>query len=291
MKSRIALLAILTLFSGVPLLGCSTNQCSENSTCGNHNNTGHDDGTSPAPSGPPIVFTVLEHDAWDACDEGPGKVFLTAPTLPDIAMHLNAMGARTADQRAAYEKQLAAFDQKYHAVPADRTGIDLTIRGSSASAVTIQGISVSLIDVKPTPPTSVRVTVDGACGGSAYSSFQVDLDKQVPGLVFKSGQDADGRKRVQGFPVQVTQSDPEIFTVLPFATANVYTFRLVVHWSAGGVLGTTTVSENGGEPFAVASGSGAHQYDYQPQNGMFSAQTMKMNPSDPLGQLVPINSR
>ncbi|MFF4230578.1 hypothetical protein [Streptomyces sp. NPDC001820] len=289
MKRPIALLCGLAICAGPVLLGCSHNECNDSSVCGDGNSNNRNGSEAPKKaSGPPFTFTSRESDPWDACENGPGRVYPKAPPLEDIAAHVDIGAARTSAEVAAHNKRLASFDSNHSAVTADRTTIDLTLQGKTGRAVTIQNISVDVVDVKPTPATGVRVRRIGGCGGSNFSAFLADLDKKTPTLAFKSGENAAGKMRVRGFPVQVTESDPETFTIVAFTTADVHTFSFVVEWSSEGVRRKTKVNKDNGTPFSVASGNGAPQYDYQQQDGTFTPPQFKMNPDDPLGDPVPI---
>ncbi|MFD7446724.1 hypothetical protein [Streptomyces sp. NPDC059909] len=283
-------LAVLTMCTGSLLLGCSTNECSGGSVCGGGNSVDLSGKQSPTTPTTPLTYSVSESDPWDACEGGPGKVFLRAPSLDDIAAHVNSGASQTTAEVAAYKKQLAEFDRDHNAVTADRTTITLTLQGKTSRAVTIQDITVNVADVKPTPATSVRVQRVGGCGDSNVSSFLVNLDKKVPRLEFKEGRNSTGQMRVRGFPVQITESDSEVLTLVAFTTADVHTFSLVVHWTSDGDPGTTEVKADSGALFSVASGNGGRQYDYQQQDGTFTPQRYKMDPEDPLGDPLPIEA-
>lgn len=275
-------IAALALCAGSLLLGCSTNECSAGSVCGNSNAVGPTaTGGSKAPDTAPLAFTVDEVRAWDSCDGGVGMVFLKPPTLEEAAAELGRnTAATTADEVAAFQKRLEAFGNDHEAVTADYAIIHLTVQGKSARAVTVKNIAIKPQETQPLPKPSLRLRYTGGCGDANMSRFAANLDKKTPVLEFKDGQSDQGKMRVRGFPVQVSESDTENFVIVPFTTAGVHRFTLSIEWSSGGVSGTTEVRRNDKKEFAVASGNGGPQYSYG-QDGKFTPITDRMNPDDP----------
>ncbi|MFJ8043975.1 hypothetical protein ACIRBX_26085 [Kitasatospora sp. NPDC096147] len=278
----------LALCLALPLAACTSNHCTGSATCGNENSRVEAPTGGPSSASAPFTFTVEQVDPWDACAGGRGKVYLRAPDRSEVAAQLDARQLTTSAEREEQQRARAAFDRQHDAVPADYSVITLTLRGTGSAAVTISSVTPEVTEQKPVPPEALRIAPVGACGNSNLSSFLVDLDRERPALVFKEGEDADGRKRVRGFPVQVTQSDPEVLTLIPLTTGGLHSFAFVVHWSDGSALGTTRVTATDGKPFTVASGNGAHQYDYLMQGGVFTEPTFRMNPADPLGEPLPL---
>lgn len=294
MKSRVALAVIVALWLQTLLLGCSSNECGDNSVCGDRNAENNNGSGVPAPevSGLPFAFTVKENDPWDACDGGFGRVFLKPTSLDDIAPHLHSheSGQVTSKQLEVESKDLAAFDRKHGAVAAELATIDVTLQGRSTHAVTIQDITVDVADVSVTPKTSIQVSRSGNCGGASFSTFLTDLNKDSPKLKFASGEYDDGRKRVRGFPVRITESESEVATITAYATQGVHDFEFVIHWTGDGVSGETRVAGPDGKPFSVAApADGAARYIYE-QDGTFESNRFTLNPQDPLGGLVLIGA-
>ncbi|MFR9795102.1 hypothetical protein ACL02U_04220 [Streptomyces sp. MS06] len=294
MRGRAGLSVALLLSTGL-LFGCSKNECSGGSVCGGHNNVGRTESQSVGPASPsstteaPFTYTVSENDPWDACEGGLGRVYpKPPPALDAIAAHLDGRPGQTAAEAAEGRKKLATFDEQHHAITADLTIITLTLQGRSSHAVVINKVRPDVLGVKPTPAGSVRVQRVGSCGGTNESSFLVDLDKEKPELEFKEGQDATGRMRVKGFPVQVTDDDPEVLTIVAFTVSGVHSFGFTVDWTSDGRSGSTQVRGADDGPFSVASDIGGTQYDYSMQEGGFTSHTSRIDPADPLGDALPL---
>ncbi|MFI5999515.1 hypothetical protein ACIA98_03720 [Streptomyces sp. NPDC051366] len=274
--------AALALCTGFLLLGCSTNECSAGSVCGDSNAVGPTaTGDSKASDTAPLAFTVDEVNPWDSCDGGAGMVFLKPPTLNEAAAELGRNKAvTTADESAAFDKRLEAFGGAHEAVTADYAIIHLNVQGKTARAVTVKNIAIKPQETQPLPKSSLRLRYSGACGDANMSRFAANLDKKTPALVFKEGQSSSGEMRVRGFPVQVSESDTENFVIVAFTSAGVHRFTLSIEWSSDGVSGTTEVRRNNKKEFTVASGNGGQQYFYE-QDGKFHPITSKMDPEDP----------
>ncbi|MFD9411011.1 hypothetical protein ACFWBN_28855 [Streptomyces sp. NPDC059989] len=274
--------AALALCGGFLLLGCSTNECSAGSVCGNSNAIGPTPtGDSKASDTAPLAFTVDEVNPWDSCDGGAGMVFLKPPALDEAAAELGRNQAvTTADESVAFWKRLEAFGNDHEAVAADYAIIHLSVQGKSARAVTVKNIAVKPQETRPLPKSSLRLRYAGGCGDANMSRFAANLDKKTPALEFKDGQNDQGKMRARGFPVQVSESDTENFVIVPFTSAGVHRFTLSIEWSSDGVSGTTEVRRNDKKEFAVASGNGGPQYFYA-QDGKFNPLTGRMNPDDP----------
>lgn len=290
MRGRALLLAVLCVAGGSLALGCASNECSGNSVCGDGNGVAFSASPSRDPGGPPLTFDVRQTDPWDACEGGTGRVYPTAPSMDEIAAHVDSHDVRTTAEYAAHRKRLAAFDRRFHAVTADLTTIELTLQGKSDHAVTVQDVTVDVLDVRPTPRTGLAVQRIGACGDSNVTSFLANLDRKVPELTFHEGRNSEGKMRVRGFPVQVSGSDPEVLTITAFTTADIHTFGLDVRWTSDGRSGTTKVREADGSPFSVAAAGSAPQYLYEQQSGTFSPKTFTIDPDDPLGDPVPLKA-
>ncbi|MEV6583271.1 hypothetical protein AB0M92_34510 [Streptomyces sp. NPDC051582] len=280
--------AAMTLGAGLLLMGCSTNECSAGSVCGNSNAVGSETaGGSKAQSDAPLSFTVEEVNPWDSCDGGAGVVFMKPPTLDEAAAELGRnRTVTTAEETAAFWKRLESFGGTHDAAPADLTIIRLNVQGRSGHAVTVKDISVKQQESLPLPKQSLRLRYAGGCGDANMSRFAVNLDKKSPKLEFKDGQSDTGSMRVRGFPVKVSESDPENFVIVAFTSAGLHRFSLSIEWSSDGASGATEVKSKDQKEFAVASGNGGPQYSYG-QDGKFQPITYRMNPEDPFGEIPP----
>ncbi|MFG2616499.1 hypothetical protein ACGFXC_02675 [Streptomyces sp. NPDC048507] len=281
----------LALGAGLLLAGCSTNECSAGSVCGNSNAVGRTATTgapAPGPSGEtPLTYTVEEVNPWDSCDGGRGVVFMKPPALDEAAAELGRNKSVTnAEENTAFQKRLEAFGTTHEAAPADVTTLRLNVQGKTGRAVTLKNITVKPQGTQPLPKESLRLRYEAGCGDGNVSRFSVNLDKRTPTLEFKEGQSDTGTMRVRGFPVKVSESDPENFEIVAFTSAGLHRFTLSIEWSADGVPGTTEVKRNDKKDFAVASGNGGPQYSYG-QDGRFTALTTRMNPEDPFAEPAP----
>lgn len=279
----------LCLLAVQSLSSCSSHtNCSQDSTCGDHNVANQVSSPSQGKGTPPLKFTVDETDPWDVCAGGSGKVYLKAPALTEVSQHINESKALTTAQRSAFDKQLAQFDGEHEGVPADYILISLTLQGASGQAVVVPGVTVNVVDVKPTPQNSLRIAGGGGCGGANYSTFLLNLDKPDPRPTFKQGEMADGKMRSRGFPVQVAENDTETLSFIAFTTAGIHDFTLGVKWASEGRTGIVKVTATGGRPFVVASGVKGRKYDCQFQDGSCSPRKFTFDPKDPLGNALPI---
>ncbi|MFB6823963.1 hypothetical protein ACFCXA_20495 [Streptomyces virginiae] len=287
MKSYSAIVA-LTLGAGMVLMGCSMNDCSAGSVCGDSNAVGAKaTGNSEKEGDAPLSFTVEEMNPWDSCDGGVGVVFTKPPTLDEAAAELRRnVTVKTTEEAVAFRARLDSFGSAHEAVPADLTIIRLNVQGKSGRAVTVRNITVKRSEDSPLPKQSMRLRYEGACGGANMSRFAVNLDKKTPKLEFKDGESDTGAMRVRGFPVKVSESDPENFVIVAFTSAHLHRFSLSIEWSSDGVAGTTEVKRSDNKEFAVASGNGGPQYAYG-QDGKFRPITYRMNPEDPFADVLP----
>ncbi|MFJ3519756.1 MULTISPECIES: hypothetical protein [unclassified Streptomyces] len=291
MKSYGAAAVTLALGAGVLMTGCSTNECSAGSVCGNSNAVGPKaTGDAGAQGDAPLAYTVEEVDPWDNCDGGVGVVFMKPPTLDAAAAELEGNKAvTTAEEAAAFSKRLETFGNAHEAATADRTIIRLNVQGKSGRAVTVKNIAVKPQAVQPLPKQSLRLQYAGGCGDANMSRFAANLDSKSPKLEFKDGQSDTGSMRVRGFPVTVSESDPENFVIVAFTSSGLHRFSLSIEWSSDGVSGTTEVKSSDQKEFAVASGIGGPQYLYG-QDGKFQPITFRMNPEDPFADVLPLAS-
>ncbi|MEV7365466.1 hypothetical protein [Streptomyces sp. NPDC091299] len=213
---------------------------------------------SPAPDEDiPLTADASVADAWDPCEGGSGMVFLKPPTLSAVKQEF---GKRWSGSDPDYYKK-STFDARYEAKPANYAIVNLLIQGKSSQAVVIERVTVKPVSVQEAPK-GLRLRTEGGCGGTNMSRFLVDLDAQQPRLKFKDGTDEDGKRRVSGFPYQVTSSDPETAVIVPVTNEHYARFKLVVEWKSGKQSGELEVGDSNRDnaPFEVASGSASRKY-------------------------------
>ncbi|MFE9253636.1 hypothetical protein [Streptomyces sp. NPDC006879] len=282
MKARPSLAALLLGLSSM-LAGCASNDCSSGSVCGNGNAIGSavTGSSSPTEASDPLTFTVEENDPWDACDNGQGIVFDPPVPRRELSTELAAnTSVGTPQEARSYRERLAAFDDGHHGTPANYTLIGLNVQGTSRRAVTIKDVTVHRLTSLPVPAGAVRVQRMGACGGANLNRFATDISSSHPVLTFTEGESAAGTMRTRGFPVQVSESDPENLVVFAYALRDSHTFVLSIEWSSEGVTGTTEVRRHDGKPFAVTSARTVEQLGYG-QDGGFESLVGIFDPDNP----------
>ncbi|MEH0586847.1 hypothetical protein QA942_23270 [Streptomyces sp. B21-106] len=227
-----------------------------------------------------LTATATKVDPWDRCSGGDGVVYLKPTSIADARRQVLQQ-----EKQTQASEEPSKFDTMHHAAPANYTIVQLHLQGTTADAVTIEGIRVQLLERHPAP-RGLRVTTWAACGDTNMNRFAANLDSQRPALKFKSGINSYGQQRIRGLPVRVTSSDPEEVVIVAYTTKGAFKFKLSVDWQSGDRSGVKEVGDPHGAPFEVASGYQSSQYTIDESN---EARLMHVRPQegDPLEETAP----
>ncbi|WP_018568198.1 helix-turn-helix domain-containing protein [Streptomyces sp. PsTaAH-124] len=137
------------------------------------------------------------------------------------------------------------------AVAADRQMVVLTVQGSGAETVVLQGLHVRVVR-SDAPLTWNSYAMSNGCGGGVDTkSFDVSLDLGNPLAQPIAGQ--------RNFPYKVSESDPEVFYVNGHTAGHDVSWYLELDWSSGDRHGTVRVDDHG-KPFRTSGAQGRPRY-------------------------------
>lgn len=150
--------------------------------------------------------------------------------------------------------------------PSNRVRIELVVSGTRDRAVLLEGISATDVDCA-TPPawTAIAATVGGEV---PVREVEIDLDAGRTQGMPKADPSFGEEFR---FPLQVSSTSLEFFTVTIRSTAADCRFRLRVDFRDGGTRGSQLV-DDGGRPFRVISprSAAAHMEWHATEGGLWT---------------------
>jgi hypothetical protein len=137
------------------------------------------------------------------------------------------------------------------------TELTVTLQGTSANAVVLEGLDVLVVARRPAITTQSLYYLSRGCGGvTPPRSFVVDLDKSIPKVTPVAGRDdADNVIPPVSFPLKVANNDPEILSLGASPKQCDCTWYLKIRWISEGKPGTTAI-DDGGQPFHTAGFAG-----------------------------------
>jgi transcriptional regulator with XRE-family HTH domain len=141
----------------------------------------------------------------------------------------------------------------YGAVTADEQRVALTLQGTGANTVVLEGMHITVISKDAPLAWNDYVMGDGCGGGVETKSFDIDLDDTNPTVATKDGQ--------RDFPYKVSESDPQVFYVTAHTKAHDVRWELTMDWSSNGRHGTVLI-DNSGTPFRTSADVDRPQYVY-----------------------------
>ncbi|MEU9338995.1 helix-turn-helix transcriptional regulator [Streptomyces sp. NPDC048290] len=151
------------------------------------------------------------------------------------------------------EQDAPAWVGAYKAVSAGEQLLRLTVQGTGARTVVVEGLQVRVVE-RGTPLAWNDYVMGVGCGGRVPTRpFTVALDGARPEVVAGAGQ--------PDFPFKVSESDPEVFEVTADASAYDVTWYLELHWSSGDREGTVVVDDSG-RPFRTSGNNGRPGYQF-----------------------------
>ncbi|MEU5798663.1 helix-turn-helix transcriptional regulator [Streptomyces sp. NPDC047813] len=154
------------------------------------------------------------------------------------------------------ENDAPAWVAVHQAVSAGEQFVTLTVQGSGRQTVVLEGMSVRMAGKRaPLAWNDYAMGYPGVgCGGGVPThSFTVALDAIRPAVQPVAGQ--------RGFPLSVSESDPEVFYVTANASAYDVSWYLELSWSSGGRHGTLEIGDKG-RPFRTSGSNGRPAYAF-----------------------------
>ncbi|MEU5443865.1 helix-turn-helix domain-containing protein [Streptomyces griseofuscus] len=154
------------------------------------------------------------------------------------------------------ENDAPAWVAVHQAVSAGEQFVTLTVQGSGKQTVVLEGMSVRMAGKRaPLAWNDYAMGYPGVgCGGGVPThSFTVALDAVRPAVQPVAGQ--------RGFPLSVSESDPEVFYVTANASAYDVSWYLELSWSSGGRHGTLEIGDKG-RPFRTSGSNGRPAYAF-----------------------------
>ncbi|MET8830860.1 helix-turn-helix transcriptional regulator [Streptomyces sp. NPDC004610] len=151
------------------------------------------------------------------------------------------------------EQDAPAWVGAYRAVSAGEQLLSLTVQGTGADTVVVEGLTVRVVG-RDTPLAWNDYVMGVGCGGDVpVRPFSVALDGARPEVVAGAGQ--------RDFPFKVSESDPEVFEITADASAYDVSWYLELRWSSGERTGTVVV-DDGGRPFRTSGNNGRPGYQF-----------------------------
>lgn len=158
------------------------------------------------------------------------------------------------------EADAATWSGELGAVDAEQTIMEVTVAGTAAEPVVLQGLTVRM-EQRREPLDWNVYTMSLGCGGALTpASFAIDLDQPRPVARARSGFDGEKPIPAVTFPFRVSSTEPVVLRVVATTKSCDCDWRLDLAWTSGGATGTTAIAE-GGRAFRT-SGSTSKPYGF-----------------------------
>jgi len=158
------------------------------------------------------------------------------------------------------EADATAWAEPLGAVDAGRTIVEVTVAGTSAEPVVLQGLTVR-VDRRGAPLDWNVYAMSLGCGGALTpASYAVDLDQARPVARARSGNDGENQLPALTFPFRVSSTEPVVLRIVAKTRSCDCDWHLELAWTAGGSSGTTAITD--GDRAFRTSGSTAKPYGY-----------------------------
>ncbi|WP_329095763.1 helix-turn-helix domain-containing protein [Streptomyces sp. NBC_01439] len=154
------------------------------------------------------------------------------------------------------ERDAPAWVAAAGAVPAGEQYVTLTLQGSGADTVVLDGLAVRTVAKRaPLPWNDYAMGYPGVgCGADVPTrSFDVALDSARPAVVPVPGQ--------RDFPFSVSESQPEVLHIKAATSAHDVSWYVELSWSSGSRYGTLKIDHNG-RPFRTSGRGGRTGYEF-----------------------------
>ncbi|MEU8585720.1 helix-turn-helix domain-containing protein [Streptomyces sp. NPDC048664] len=151
------------------------------------------------------------------------------------------------------EQDAPGWVSAFGAVSSGEQYVALTLQGKGAETVVLEHLNVRVVS-SGAPLAWNDYSMGVGCGGGVPSTaFDVDLDAGHPAAKPAGGQ--------RDLPLKVSESDPEVFSVLARTTAHDVRWYLELEWSSGSRHGVVQLDDHG-RPFHASGGAGRPGYDF-----------------------------
>ncbi len=197
----------------------------------------------PPPSSNPLTMSVRT-DVWEAGCDHSYLVDRPPAQVPEPPVEADA---------AAWAEPLAAVD-------AGRTIVEVTVAGTSAEPVVLQGLTVRMGEHREPLDWNVYAMSLGCGGALTPASYAVDLDQPRPVARAQSGKDGEQQLPALTFPFRVSSTEPVVLRVIATTKTCDCDWHLELAWTSGGSSGTTSITD--GDRDFRTSGSTTKPYGY-----------------------------
>ncbi|WP_190344684.1 transcriptional regulator [Streptomyces venezuelae] len=209
--------------------------------------------STPAPPPAPAPRTAVRSHVWaNGCDhayllrQGPQAV--PAPPV---------------------EADAPAWATARQAVHAGRQIVEVTVHGTGADAVVLQGLDVRVTARRTPPPWNVFLMSPG-CGGSLTpAAFAVNLDAPRPLARPVAGHDGERPVPAPAFPLRVTAAEPVVLRIEASATGCDCDWYAELRWSSAAGSGVVRIDDNG-RTLRTSAAPGRPRYGYAGELGRWS---------------------
>ncbi|MGC4939216.1 helix-turn-helix domain-containing protein [Kribbella sp. DT2] len=205
-------------------------------TSGPTDSSGSPSVTKSSIAAAPLALAVNTH-AWDdPCD---GLYLLDRPPgeVPPPPVEQDARG----------------WVEALGGVAAGHQRIELTVQGAGKDTVVLQSLNIRVVQAGKPRPGAVFRMGDGCGGGVETKTFDIDLDAGQAQAKPLAGQ--------RGFPLKVSESDPEVLYLTSRTTKREVAWYLEMQWSSGGRNGVLRIDDHG-KPFTTTPSAGRRGYIY-----------------------------
>ncbi|MGY5044343.1 helix-turn-helix domain-containing protein [Streptomyces sp. 900105755] len=149
-----------------------------------------------------------------------------------------------------------------NAVHGGNTIVDVSVQGSSSTAVVLEALRVRVVGRTAPAPGIAYSMADGCGGGLTPRYFDVNLDKDRPIARPVAGEGPDGKTvSTMHLPYRVSATDPEVLRVSASTSGCDCRWYLELDWSSQGRSGTVRIDDHG-RPFRTSSIKGLPHYWY-----------------------------
>ncbi|MFI0502714.1 helix-turn-helix domain-containing protein [Streptomyces albogriseolus] len=202
-----------------------------------------------APAGPPpLTWSVNDH-AWAY---GCGHDYVVAKPPAQVPPPPAPQDART-------------WAATQGAVHGEETLVELSVQGTSDTAVVLTALRVRVAG-RSAPAPGSAYAMDQGCGGALTPrSFDVDLDKDRPIARAVAGNDAGTPIPAVRMPYRVSATDPEVLMITARTEGCDCRWYLELDWSSQGRTGTVRIDDRG-RPFRTSAVEGLPHYEYDTLN-------------------------
>ncbi|MEU6313444.1 helix-turn-helix transcriptional regulator [Streptomyces sp. NPDC047014] len=164
------------------------------------------------------------------------------------------------------EADAPAWAAAQRAVHAGTQIVEVSVHGTGAGAVVLEGLEVRVTARRTPPAWNVFQMSQGCGGGLTPAVFAVNLDAPRPLARPVPGNDAGTRLPAPAFPLRVSAADPAVLRVQASTTGCDCDWYLELRWSAPSGSGVLRVDDLG-RPLRTSAAPGRPVYGYATDQG------------------------